>query len=227
MRLNQPKTRHRKLTSYFGHSAQLLHGKTLRQIILKTTAKPHRGEKWWVAIWRTTQCLPTPKACVRFGTTSLISGGARFGDAVRETILFQNGWVNSSKHRSRISRILFTRIRSSNSTSRMSYRSMSTTPQKVCRFCLKLSPTFLLYGLILVCRTRITSIRYSRKLHSYSSMKTCSESDVHSCSDLRPEPHRRLRTTRYQPHSCFRPKLEKQQLWQSLRNKPIDRAVLF
>jgi len=44
---------------------------------------------------------------------------------------------------------------------------------------------------------------------------------------LRPEPHRRLRTTRYQPHSCFRQKPKKQQLWQSLLNKPIGLAVLF
>ena len=53
------------------------------------------------------------------------------------------------------------------------------------------------------------------------------DTDFHSCSDLRPEPHRRLRTTRYQPHSCFRQKPKKQQLWQSLLNEPIDRAVLF
>jgi hypothetical protein len=33
--LNQLKTRHRKLTSCFGHSTQLLHDKTLRQIALK------------------------------------------------------------------------------------------------------------------------------------------------------------------------------------------------
>jgi hypothetical protein len=39
MRLNQPKTRHRELTSCFGHSAQLLHAKTLRQLALKHYAK--------------------------------------------------------------------------------------------------------------------------------------------------------------------------------------------
>jgi hypothetical protein len=48
-----------------------------------------------------------------------------------------------------------------------------------------------------------------RSVQRNSSMKTCSEGDVHSCSDLRPEPHRYLRTTRYQPHSCFRQKPKK------------------
>jgi hypothetical protein len=46
VRLNQPKTRHRKLTSCFGHSAQLLHEKTLRQIILKAAGKAaHLSER--------------------------------------------------------------------------------------------------------------------------------------------------------------------------------------
>jgi hypothetical protein len=57
--------------------------------------------------------------------------------------------------------------------------------------------------------------------------KVCSEGDVHFRSGLRPELHHRLRTTRYQPHSCFHQKPEKQRLWQSLLNTPIDRAVLF
>jgi hypothetical protein len=52
------------------------------------TIKPSQSwadgwDKCCVAILRTTQCLPTPRACVRFGTTSLTSGGDRFGDEVR------------------------------------------------------------------------------------------------------------------------------------------------
>jgi hypothetical protein len=39
--------------------------------------------KWCVATLRTMRCQLTPRACVRFGTTSLISGGGRFGDAAK------------------------------------------------------------------------------------------------------------------------------------------------
>jgi len=40
------------------------------------------GTSVYVAILRTMRCRPTPRACVRFGTTSRTFGGARFGDAV-------------------------------------------------------------------------------------------------------------------------------------------------
>ena len=45
---------------------------------------------------RITQCLPTPRVCARFGTTSLTSGGVRFGDAARgiaqRGIVPHNSW---------------------------------------------------------------------------------------------------------------------------------------
>jgi hypothetical protein len=55
-------------------------------------------DKWCGAILRTMQCRPTPRAYVRSGTTSLTSGDARFGDAVRE--IAQRGTVshNSWQH---------------------------------------------------------------------------------------------------------------------------------
>jgi RNA-directed DNA polymerase len=54
--------------------------------------------KWCVATLRTMRCQPTLRACVRLGTTSLTSGGVRFGDAARGIAQRGIGPRNSWQH---------------------------------------------------------------------------------------------------------------------------------